>query len=89
MPTLGFTANLERHLSCPARSCTGATVRDALDDAFGGDDRLRAYVLDEQGAVRRHVMIWVNGRQITDRDRLTDPVGDEDEIFITQALSGG
>jgi sulfur-carrier protein len=39
--------------------------------------------------VRRHVAIYVNGDRIADRDRLSDPVGDDDEIFVFQALSGG
>jgi sulfur-carrier protein len=39
--------------------------------------------------VRRHVSVYINADHITDRDRLTDPVHDHDEIFIFQALSGG
>lgn len=35
--------------------------------------RSRPYVLDDQGAVRRHMVVFVNGRQITDRTRLSDP----------------
>ena len=47
------------------------------------------YVLDDQGALRRHVAIYVNGRAIGDRVRLTDPVAADDEIYVFQALSGG
>jgi sulfur carrier protein ThiS len=39
--------------------------------------------------VRRHVAIYINGERIADRDRLSDPVGDADELFVFQALSGG
>ncbi|HLB35267.1 MAG TPA: hypothetical protein VJL31_01715 [Gemmatimonadales bacterium] len=35
--------------------------------------RSRPYVLDDQGAVRRHMVVFVNGRQITHRTRLSDP----------------
>ena len=49
----------------------------------------RGYVLDDQGALRRHVAIYVNGRPIGDRVRLTDPVAADDEIYVFQALSGG
>jgi sulfur carrier protein ThiS len=60
-----------------------------LDHVFAGHPRLRSYVLDDQDRVRRHVAIYVNGDRIADRDRLADPVGDDDEIFVFQALSGG
>jgi molybdopterin synthase sulfur carrier subunit len=51
--------------------------------------RVRAFVLDDQGAVRWHVAIFLNGQLIQDRRQLSDPVGDGDEIFVAQALSGG
>ena len=56
---------------------------------FASAPRLRGYVLDDQGALRRHVAIYVNGRSISDRARLTDVVAQDDEIYVFQALSGG
>jgi sulfur carrier protein ThiS len=50
---------------------------------------LLGYVLDDQGALRRHVAVYVNGRPVKDRVRLGDPVGPDDEIHVIQALSGG
>jgi hypothetical protein len=44
---------------------------------------------DDQGALRRHVAVYVNGRLVDDRVGLTDPVGPHDEIYVFQALSGG
>ena len=46
-------------------------------------------MLDERGAVRQHVTIFVDDVPIRDRATLTDPVGDDTEIFVLQALSGG
>ena len=46
-------------------------------------------VLDDQGAVRKHVAIFVNSQLIRDRQTLTDPIGEDDDIFVAQALSGG
>ena len=60
-----------------------------LDQVFAAQPRLRSYILDDQDRVRRHVAIYVNGRPIADRDHLSDPVGDADEVFVFQALSGG
>jgi hypothetical protein len=50
---------------------------------------MRGYVLDDQGAVRTHVAVFLNRVPIRDRVGLADPVGDGDALFIVQALSGG
>ena len=89
MVRVAFTANLQRHLSCPDLRVPGSTVRVVLDQVFAVEPRLRSYILDDQDRVRRHVAIYVNGDRIADRERLSDPVGDDDEVFVFQALSGG
>lgn len=89
MPTVTFTRALERFLAAPATSVQGATLGEALGAVFAERPALRGYVLDDQGAVRRHVAIYVNGQPITDRERLGDPVAPDDEIYVFQALSGG
>ena len=67
----------------------GATVGEALSAVFAERPALRGYVLDDQGAVRRHVAIYVGGEPVRDRARLSDPVGAEAEIYVLQALTGG
>ncbi len=89
MTRVAFTPNLRRHLACPTVEVRGATVREALDDVFAANGRLRAYVLDEHGRLRRHVNVFVNDRAVADRVALSDPVGAADSIFVFQALSGG
>jgi sulfur-carrier protein len=64
-------------------------VRLALDEAFAQNDRLRTYVLDDQGGLRKHMSILVNGRAVTDRLAQSDAVAATDEIWVMQALSGG
>jgi sulfur-carrier protein len=89
MATVTFTPNIQRHVSCPAASVDGRTVREVLDAVFRGNPGARGYVLDEQGAVRPHMVVFVNGRQVQDRQRLSDPVASSAEIYVAQALSGG
>ena len=89
MAHVAFTANRQRHLSCPDQTVPGSTVSAVLDRVFTVEPRLRSYILDDQDRVRRHVAIYVNGDRIADRERLSDPVGDDDEVFVFQALSGG
>ena len=89
MARVAFTANLQRHLSCPDQTAPGSTVRAVLECVFSGEPRLRSYILDDQDRVRKHVAIYLNGDPIADRNRLSDPVSDDDEVFVFQALSGG
>lgn len=89
MPTVHFTANLQRHVACPSTTVEGATVGEALAAVFRHNPRLRGYVLDEQGAVRKHMNVFVDGQQIRDRAGLGDAVTSESEIYVMQALSGG
>ena len=89
MAHVAFTANLQRHTSCPEQRVPGNTLRAVLDNVFAAHPALRSYVLDDQGRVRRHVAIYLNDACIGDREHLSDPVGDTDEVFVFQALSGG
>jgi hypothetical protein len=89
VPTVTFTPNLKRHVECPTEVVAGATVREVLDVVFAANPRLRGYVLDDQGALRKHMSVFVDGTQISDRARLSDPVRATSEIYVMQALSGG
>jgi hypothetical protein len=67
----------------------GETVRAALDAVFLEHGALRGYVLDDQGHLRKHVAIFIDGARVQDRERLTDAVRPESEIYVLQALTGG
>lgn len=89
MARITFTQNLTRHVDCPALDVSGATVREALERYFAEHPRVRGYVLDDQGALRRHVVIFLDGEQIRDRAGLGEPIRDTSSIYVMQALSGG
>ena len=89
MPTVVFTSALRRFLDVPEARVDAATVGDALAGVFVACRVLRGYVLDDQGALRPHVAIYVNGQPVRDRTRLSDPVAGDDEIYVFQALTGG
>ena len=75
---------------CPSTRAKGETVAEVLDQVFKQEPFLRGYVLDEQGALRKHMVIFLNGTALKDRILLSDPVTNHDsEIFVMQALSGG
>ena len=89
MATVRFTSHLVRHRPLPAAKAVGDTVAQVMAAVFAGDDLLRGYVLDDQGRVRKHVNIYLDGALIADRLRLSDPVQPWSEIYVLQALSGG
>jgi len=84
-----FTKNLQRHVECPPADVDGVTVHEVLDAVFAQNERLRGYVVDERGALRKHMTVFVDGNQIADRVGLSDAVDPTGEVFVMQALSGG
>jgi hypothetical protein len=89
MPRVSFTRNLQRHVACPPCTVSGHTVRESLEAAFALYPRVQGYVLDEHGALRFHMAVFVDGVPIADRRELRDPVCEGAEILVMQALSGG
>ena len=89
MARVFFTANLRRHVDCSSMDAEGASVREVLDRVFAVQDRLGTYVLDDQGALRKHMTILVDGQRIRDLDTLSDAVRPDSDIWVMQALSGG
>ena len=89
MITVEFTSSLSHQTEAPRSSVEGATVRECLQAVFSKHPALRGYVLDDQNAVRQHVVVFLNGTAITDRRTQSDPVKPDSEIFVMQALSGG
>lgn len=89
MVSVVFAKAFRRHVECPDASVEGATVRDALDAYFADHPQVRGYVLDEAGAVRKHVAVFVDEDVITDRTGLSDVVADGGRVHVFQALSGG
>ncbi len=89
MPRVTFTGHLQRLVGAPPAQVEGRTVREALERVFEQNPRLRPYVLDDQGALRRHVIVFVGGEPVADRTGLSDPAPEDAEIAVLQALSGG
>jgi sulfur-carrier protein len=89
MAKVVFTPNIQRHVALPQMEASGRTVRDVLDAVFTDHPQARGYVLDDQSALRKHMTIFVDGRIIHDRIRLTDAVNESSTVYVFQALSGG
>jgi molybdopterin converting factor small subunit len=62
-----------------------ATVADGLRVLERAQPDLRGWTLDERGHVRRHLNVFVNGRQ----GRGDTPLGADDVVDVLPAISGG
>jgi molybdopterin synthase sulfur carrier subunit len=89
MAQLHFTQNLVRHTQCPSAKLSAGTVAELLERYFETWPGVRSYVLNDQGEVRHHVKVLVDGRNIKDRLKLTDQIKEDSEVYVFQALSGG
>ncbi|MCK6588624.1 MAG: MoaD/ThiS family protein [Polyangiaceae bacterium] len=67
---------------------TGATVAEALDDLEKKHPGIRDRLLDDKGAVRRHVNIYVGEEDIRFLDGLQTELKGE-QISIVPAIAGG
>ena len=68
------------------RVAPAATLADALEALNGRYPGMRFRIVDEQGAVRRHIKIFVDGELARD---LAMPVKADGELMIVGALTGG
>ena len=91
MSRVRFTSHLQKFFPALKQDIhiDGRTVAEivaALDQRFPG---LAAYIVDERGALRKHVNIFVANEMIVDRQALTDALEPATRVFVAQALSGG
>lgn len=90
MPTVKFTNNLKRFFpglrTVMVQGNTVAEIVVAINEVFPG---ISDYIQDERGSVRQHVNIFIGEDLINDRVSLSDPVREDDQVYIMQALSGG
>lgn len=89
MASIAFSQHLQTHVDAPRAEVRGTTVRQALESVLAENPRLRGYVLDDAGAVRKHIAVFLDGESVHDRTGLSDPLPPHGEIFVMQALSGG
>lgn len=72
-----------------AWDCSGSTVREVLDGLFEQVPEMRGYCVDELGALRHHVVVFVDGVALDDKQHQRTPVRQDSDVYIFQALSGG
>ncbi|WP_423594614.1 MoaD/ThiS family protein [Roseateles sp. MS654] len=89
MAHVEFTSQLHRYVDTPRLDCDARTLGEALTLAFDSNPRLRGYILDDQGHLRTHVAVFIDGQRARDRHQLSDPLTAQSKVYVLQALSGG
>ena len=90
MALVKFTYALKRFFPKLADTkASGKTIPAVLQEIEASYPGVTKYVLDDQGRLRQHVNIFIDGVMIKDRTQLSDPFQENSEIYIMQALSGG
>ena len=80
---------LEPVTGCEVLQVSGATVQEALEDAFRQIPVLRHHLMGEDGQLRPHILCILNGSNLPRSKILQTVVSDGDGLFIQQAISGG
>jgi sulfur-carrier protein len=89
MPLITFASHLQRHVACPEQTVVAGSLREVIDRALQKAPGLASYVYDDQGAIRKHVAVFIDGQMHLPRNDLTVQVAESSKVFVAQALSGG
>jgi molybdopterin synthase sulfur carrier subunit len=90
VPTVRFTRHLSRFFpDLREGEIPGQTVAQVLDGLDARHPGLGRYLREDDGRLRKHVNVFVDGDLVHDRVGLTDATGPDSELFVVQALSGG
>lgn len=89
MVSVEFAASLQRHKPCAPQSVPAGSLAAVLTQAFQAEPGLRHYVLDDQGHIRKHVAVFINGAMHQARHHMDVSVADDDKVLVIQCLTGG
>jgi len=85
MPNIKLFASLRKVTGTKELSITGASAGEVISELVKRHPDLAAHLL-ENGQIRPHVIITINGHPATDMDTL---VTEQDQIAIFPPIAGG
>jgi molybdopterin converting factor small subunit len=86
MPKVILTGSVQQRVGGLGAVEVGGETAGALIQALEASyPALRGWIVDEQGALRRHVKLFLGGVAVL----LDAPVGPKEELHIVAAISGG
>jgi MoaD family protein len=85
MPIVKLFANLRKVAGTKEVTVTGASVSSLVNELVKQNPALAGYLL-ENGQIRSHVILTINGHPTADMDAL---VTEQDQIAIFPPITGG
>ena len=70
---------------CAELQIAGATVEELLRGLESQPPAVTGWILDERGAIRRHINVFVNGERVDQGA----PVAASDRVEVLPAITGG
>jgi molybdopterin converting factor small subunit len=70
-------------------SAAGGTLAEVIDDLESAYPGIKGRLLDEQGAIRRFVNVYVGNDDVRFVDGLATPTADGAQISVIPAVAGG
>ena len=70
-------------------SADGATLAEVLDDLDANHAGIKSRILDDQGALRRFVNVYVGNDDVRFLENLETPTPDGTQISVIPAVAGG
>jgi len=89
MAQVFFTSHLRELVPDGPFQVTAATVGEALAAVFTQLPHVKGYVLDERGALRKHVCVFADGQRLPCHATLNRAIAPDAKLYVMQALSGG
>ncbi len=68
---------------------SGDTIADVIRDLLRRKPALEGHILDDDGQLLPHVMVFLDGRDIRHLSGLETPVDSEAELFVFPPVAGG
>ena len=89
LATIAFTPHLRAVGPTQEEARPGSTLAEMLDALQADYPLLKAYVLDDQGRLRKHIAIFIDGVMAPRERALERPLNGSSHVYVFQALSGG
>jgi sulfur-carrier protein len=89
MARICFTSHLRAVGPTGPARYDGATLAEVLAAVAQDFPHLPSYIFDDQGKIRRHIAVFIDGLMQPRESALTLRLNEDSEIHILQALSGG
>jgi molybdopterin converting factor small subunit len=70
-------------------TATGGKLEEILDSLDGSYPGIKGRIVDEQGALRRFVNVYVGSEDVRFLDGLATPIADGSEVSVIPAVAGG